>query len=75
MGKGKYDMEVGGGEEFGFAPFKPTLTGYLLTLGAVSVAAGMIQDTFGAAMVASLHVATQGGGAAVQEVEYDPVLI
>jgi hypothetical protein len=75
MGKGKYDVEVRGGEEFGFAPFKPSLTGYLLALGTVAVAAGMIQDTFGAAVAATLNVAAKTGRAAVEEVGYDPGLI
>jgi len=54
---GGNDVEVGGGEEFGLAPFKAPLTRYLLTFGAVPVAAGMIQDTLGATVGAALHVA------------------
>jgi len=75
MREGKYDMEVRGGKEFGLAFFKPSLSGDVLALGAVSIAAGMIEDTFCAAEGAALDVATQGGGAAVKEVGDDPVLI
>jgi hypothetical protein len=75
MGESENDMEVGGGEEFGLAFFKPSLSGDVLTLGAVSIAAGMIEDTLSAAVGAALDVATQGGGTAVKEVGDDPVLI
>ena len=75
MGEGENDVEVGGGEEFGFAFFKPSLSGDVLTLGAVSIAAGVIEDTLSAAVCAALDVATQGGGTAVKEVGDDPVLI
>jgi hypothetical protein len=63
MGEGENDVEVGGGEEFGFALFKPPLTGDVLALGAVSIAAGMVEDALGAAVGAALDVASQGGGA------------
>jgi len=75
MGEGENDVEVGGGEEFGFAFFKPSLSGDVLTLGAVSIAAGVIEDTLSAAVGAALDVATQGWGTAVKEVGDDPVLI
>jgi len=75
MGESENDVEVGGGEEFGLALFKPSLSGDVLTLGAVSIAAGMIEDTFSSTVGTSLDVATQGGGAAVKEVGDDPVLI
>jgi len=75
MREGEYDVEVGGGEEFGLAFFKPSLSGDVLTLGAVSIAAGMVEDTFCAAVGAALDVASQDGGAAVKEMGDDPVLI
>jgi hypothetical protein len=75
MGEGKYDVEVGSGEEFGLAFFKPSLSGDVLTLGAVSIAAGMIEDAFCAAVGTALDVATQGGSAAVKEEGDDSVLI
>jgi len=75
MGESENDVEVGSGEEFGLAFFKPSLPGDVLTLGAVSIAAGVIEDTFCAAVGTALDVASQGGGAAVKEVADDPVLI
>jgi hypothetical protein len=75
MGEGKYDVEVGGGEEFGLAFFKPSFPGDVLTLGAVSIAAGMIEDTLCAAVGVALQMTTQGRGTAVKEVGDDPVLI
>jgi len=68
-------VEVGGGEEFGLAFFKPSLSGDVLTLGAVSIAAGMVEDTFCATVGTALDVASQDGGTAVNEVGDDPVLI
>jgi hypothetical protein len=75
MGESKNDVEVRGGEQFGLTLFKPSLSRDVLTLGAVSIAAGMIEDTLCAAVGTALDVATQGGGAAVKEVGDDPVLI
>jgi hypothetical protein len=75
MGESENDVEVGGGKQFGVALFKPSLSGDVLTLGAVSIAAGMIEDTFCATVGTALDVAAQGGGAAVKEVADDPVLI
>ena len=75
MGQSENDVEVGGGEEFGLAVFKPSLSRDVLALGAVSIAARMIEDTLCAAVGAALDVATQGWGTAVKEVGDDPVLI
>jgi hypothetical protein len=75
MGESENDVEVGGGEEFGLAFFKPSLSGDVLTLGAVSITAGMVEDPFCATVGTALDVATQGGGTAVKEVGDDPVLI
>ena len=75
MREGEYDVEVGGGEEFGLAFFKPSLSGDVLTLGAVSIAAGMVEDTFCATVGTALDVATQGRGATVKEVGDDAMLI
>lgn len=75
MRESENDVEVGGGEEFGLAFFKPSFSGDVLTLGAVSIAAGMKEDTLCAAVGAALDVTTQCGGAAVKEVGDDPVLI
>ena len=75
MGESENDVEVGGGEEFELTFFKPSFSGDVLTLGAVSIAAGMVEDTLGAAVGAALDVASQDGGAAVKEMGDDPVLI
>jgi hypothetical protein len=75
MRESENDVEVGSGEEFGLAFFKPSLSGDVLTLGAVSIAAGMVEDTFCATVGTALDVASQDGGAAVKEVGDDPVLI
>lgn len=75
MRESENDVEVGSGEEFGLAFFKPSLSGDVLTLGAVSIAAGMVEDTFCATVGTALQMTTQGGGAAVKEVGDDPVLI
>ena len=75
MRESEDDVEVGGREEFGLAFFKPSLSGDVLTLGAVSIAAGVIEDTLSAVVGAALDVATQGWGTAVKEVGDDPVLI
>ena len=68
MGQGKYDMEIGDGEELGFLFFDPSLSGYLLALGAVSIAAGMIHDTLCSAVVAPINVTPHFGSAAVKQV-------
>ena len=75
MREGENDMEVRGRKEFGVAFFKPSLSGDVLALRAVSIAAGMIEDPFCAAVGAALDVASQDGGAAVKEVGNDPMLI
>jgi hypothetical protein len=75
MRESEDDVEVGGREEFGLAFFKPSLPGDVLTLGAVSIAAGVIEDTLSATVGTALNVPTQGGGTAVKEVGDDPVLI
>jgi hypothetical protein len=75
MGESENDVEVGGGEEFGLAFFKPSFPGDVLALGAVSIAAGMIEDTLCATVGTALDVASQGRGATVKEVRDDLVLI
>lgn len=67
MGESENDVEVGRREEFGLTFFKPSLSGNVLTLGAVSIAAGVIEDTLSAAVGTALDVATQGGGACGSE--------
>jgi len=67
MWQGKYDMEVGNGEEFAFSRLKPLLSGYLLAFGAVSIPAGMIDDALSAAMIAAMELAAKFGGAALKD--------
>jgi hypothetical protein len=75
MGESENDVKVRGGKQFGPALFNPLLSGDVLALGAVSIAAGMIKDPFCAAVGTALDVASQGRGTAVKEVADDPVLI
>jgi hypothetical protein len=75
MRKGKYHMEVGNGQQFGYSFFQPSLSGYVLTFWTVSVPAGMIPDALSAAVIAALKVAATCGSAAVNEVEENPALI
>ena len=58
MRQGKDTVEIGDGEDFGFSDFQPSLPGYLLTLGAVAVSAGVIQNTLSAAMAATIEMAS-----------------
>jgi hypothetical protein len=66
MRQGKYDMEVSDGEELRFLFFDPSLSGYLLAFGAVSIAAGMIHDTLCSAVVAPINVPPHFSSAAVK---------
>ena len=75
MRQGKYHMEVGDGQELGCLFLYPSLSGYLLAFGAVSIAAGMIHDTLCSAVVAPINVTPHFGSAAVKEVREDPALI
>jgi hypothetical protein len=68
MGQGKYDMEVGDGQQLRFSRFKPTFSGDLLAFGTVAVSAGMIQDTLSAAVVAAIEVAAKVSCAALKQV-------
>ena len=56
MGQCKYNMEVGGGQQFFFSGLKPALPGDLLTGGTMPVSAGMIADALSAAAVAAIDV-------------------
>jgi hypothetical protein len=75
MGQRKYDVEVGSGQQFGFSGLNPTLPRYVLAGGAMPVTAGMIPNALSPAVVAAMKVTSQSGGAAVNEVGYDAVLI
>lgn len=58
MRQGEDTVEIGDGEEFGFSGFQPSLPGYLLTLGAVSVSTRVVQNTLSAAMAAAIEMAS-----------------
>jgi hypothetical protein len=75
MGQGKDDMEVARGQQFGFSGLDPTLPWQVLAGGAMAVSAGMIPNALSPAVVTTMKVTSQRGGAAVKEVRYDSVLI
>jgi len=56
MRQGKDAMEIGHGEDFGFSGFQPSLPWYLLTFGAVTIPAGVIQNTLSAAVAATIEM-------------------
>ena len=58
MRQGKDTVEIGDGEEFGFSGFQPSLPRDLLTLGAVTVPAGMVQNPLSAAVAAAIEMAS-----------------
>ena len=58
MRQGKDTMEIGHGEHFGFSGFQPSLPGNLLTFWAVTVPAGVVQNTLSAAMAATIEMAS-----------------
>ena len=58
MRQGKDAMEIGHGEDFGFSGFQPSLPGNLLTFGAVTIPAGVIQNTLSAAVAATIEMAS-----------------
>ena len=64
VGQGEHHVEVLGIEELLAARLQPALGGETLALGAMAVAAGVIEDAHGATAVANLLMSAQGGGAA-----------
>lgn len=65
MGKRKDDMEVAERQKFLPASLGPFFSGYLLALGAMSIATGMIGDALSAAVVAFFDMPTEIGSTAV----------
>jgi hypothetical protein len=61
---GKDDVIIGNGKQLGHARFEPLCFGQRLTLRAVAVAAGVIRDSLGPALVAHVDVPTQDGSPA-----------
>ena len=58
MRQGKDTVEISDGENFGFSGFQPSLPRDLLTFGAVTVSAGVIQNTLSTAMAAAIEMAS-----------------
>ena len=58
MRQGKDTVEIGDGEDFGFSGFQPSLPRDLLTFGAVTIPAGVIQNTLSAAVAATIDMAS-----------------
>jgi len=56
MGQRKDDMKVAGWKQLLFAGFNPSFSGYLLAFRAMPVAAGMVDNAFGAAVRAALDM-------------------
>jgi hypothetical protein len=74
VGQSEDDVEVGDGEQIGASCFEPVLLVEALALGAVAVAAGVVDGAAVAAAVTLLEVSAQGGGAAGRESAQDLVL-
>ena len=56
VGQCKDDVKVADRKQFFFAGLDPSFSGYLLAFGAMPVAAGMVDNAFGAAMAAALDM-------------------
>jgi hypothetical protein len=56
MGQCKDDVKLADGKQLIFAGFDPSFSGYLLAFRAMPVAAGMVDNAFGAAMRAALDM-------------------
>jgi hypothetical protein len=74
VGQGEDDVEVGDGEQIGASRFEPVFLVEALALGAVAVAAGVVDGAAVTTAVTLLEMATQGGGAAGREGAKDLVL-
>ena len=61
-------MEIGNGQELGFSLFKPSFPGYVLALGAMSVATRIIGNALGATVITHLHMPPQHSGSAAEQV-------
>ena len=57
IGNGKDDVIVGNGKQLGHARLEPLRLGERLALGTVAVAAGVVGDPLGAALIAHVEVA------------------
>ncbi len=57
VGQCKDDVKVADRKQLLFAGLDPSFSGYLLAFGAMPVAAGMVDNAFGAALRAALNMA------------------
>jgi hypothetical protein len=73
--QGKYHMEIGDGQEFGLPLREPPGTSRGLALGAVPVAARVIEDDAMSAPVTLVEVAAQDCGPAAANVSQCPFLL
>jgi hypothetical protein len=64
IGNGKDDVIVGNGKQLGHARLEPLRLGEGLALGTVTVAAGIVGDPLGAALIAHVDMAAQEGSPA-----------
>jgi hypothetical protein len=71
MGQGKDKMEIAAGKQLGFAIIEPSLLGHTLTLGTMSVSAGVIGDTLKSAFIALLNMTAEGSGSAGFDTMHD----
>jgi hypothetical protein len=63
VGQGEDEMEISDGQQFLLPLLKPPLLGESLTLGAVTVAAGVVAGQLVATGIAAIQMAAEGGGA------------
>src|ERR1035437_1181598 len=66
VGHSEHDMEVTGGQEFGFAGRQPALAGLGLALGAVPVSARVVRDSLMTTARAGIAMTAQRSGATAQ---------
>src|SRR5712692_8707741 len=71
---GEDDVEVGNRQERGQSFFEPIVAGYVLALGTVAIAAGMVGDALVTAGVALVQVSAEGGRAALRDVAHHLLL-
>ena len=75
MRQGKDGMKIDDRQKLCFSGFKPSLPWYMLARGAVPVPARVIGDSFGPTLITPFDMTAQIGGAAIDEIIDNPVLI
>ena len=73
--EGEHHVEVRDGQQHFFLLHQPHFLPYALAFGAVAVAAGVVGDVKVPAGVTGVHVAAQGGGAAVPDGRQRPQVV